>query len=438
MEVIKYPARTEWASLLTRPTFDSTSLFDTVQKILDEVRTSGDKAVMKFTKQFDKVELSQLEVTKEEMLEAELLVSSNLKQAIEMARRNIWKFHSEQQQDLPEIQTSPGVFCWQKAIAIQKVGLYVPGGTAPLFSTVLMLGIPAQIAECKEIILCTPPNKEGKIHPAVLYAAKVAGIHRIFKIGGTQAIAAMAYGTETVPKVYKIFGPGNQYVTAAKQLVSLRDVAIDMPAGPSEVEVIADDSANPAFVAADLLSQAEHGVDSQSILITVSEKLVDLVLEQVELQVEQLPRKELARKSLKNSKIIVVKTLEEAVEMTNEYAPEHLIISTRYYMGVAANIVNAGSVFLGNYTPESAGDYASGTNHTLPTNGYAKAYSGVNLDSFIRKVTFQQITQEGLTNLSNAIILMAESEELQAHSNAVKVRLQEEKEVIETYSSHRR
>jgi len=438
MEVIKYPARTEWASLLTRPTFDSTSLFDTVQKILDEVRTSGDKAVMKFTKQFDKVELSQLEVTKEEMLEAELLVSSNLKQAIEMARRNIWKFHSEQQQDLPEIQTSPGVFCWQKAIAIQKVGLYVPGGTAPLFSTVLMLGIPAQIAECKEIVLCTPPNKEGKIHPAVLYAAKVAGIHRIFKVGGTQAIAAMAYGTETVPKVYKIFGPGNQYVTAAKQLVSLRDVAIDMPAGPSEVEVIADDSANPAFVAADLLSQAEHGVDSQSILITVSEKLVDLVLEQVELQVEQLPRKEMARKSLKNSKIIVVKTLEEAVEMTNEYAPEHLIISTRYYMGVAANIVNAGSVFLGNYTPESAGDYASGTNHTLPTNGYAKAYSGVNLDSFIRKVTFQQITQEGLTNLSNAIILMAESEELQAHSNAVKVRLQEEKEVIETYSSHRR
>ena len=438
MEVIKYPARTEWASLLTRPTFDSTSLFDTVQKILDEVHTSGDKAVMKFTKQFDKVELSQLEVTKEEMHEAELLVSSNLKQAIEMARRNIWKFHSEQQQDLPEIQTSPGVFCWQKAIAIQKVGLYVPGGTAPLFSTVLMLGIPAQIAECQEIVLCTPPNKEGKIHPAVLYAAKVAGIHRIFKIGGTQAIAAMAYGTETVPKVYKIFGPGNQYVTAAKQLVSLRDVAIDMPAGPSEVEVIADDSANPAFVAADLLSQAEHGVDSQSILITVSEKLVDLVLEQVELQVEQLPRKELARKSLKNSKIIVVKTLEEAVEMTNEYAPEHLIISTRYYMGVAANIVNAGSVFLGNYTPESAGDYASGTNHTLPTNGYAKAYSGVNLDSFIRKVTFQQITQEGLTNLSNAIILMAESEELQAHSNAVKVRLQEEKEVIETYSSHRR
>ncbi|MEI7504866.1 MAG: histidinol dehydrogenase, partial [Paludibacter sp.] len=394
--------------------------------------------VKEYTEKFDKVQLDILEVTMEEMAEADKLVSVHLKQAIEMARRNIWNFHSEQQRDYPEIQTSPGVYCWQKAIAIQKVVSYVPGGTAPLFSTVLMLVIPAQIAECKEVILCTPPNKEGKIHPAVLYAAKVAGIHRIFKIGGTQAIAAMAYGTETVPKVYKIFGPGNQYVTAAKQLVSLRDVAIDMPAGPSEVEIIADDSANPIFLAADLLSQAEHGVDSQSILITVSEKLVEPVLEQIELQLEQLPRKEFARKALENSKIIVVKTLDEAVAMTNEYAPEHLIICTRYYLGVAANIVNAGSVFLGNYTPESAGDYASGTNHTLPTNGHAKAYSGVNLDSFIRKVTFQQITEVGLTNLSNAIILMAENEELVAHSNAVKVRINEEKEVVETYSSHRR
>ncbi len=438
MEVIKYPNREIWASLLTRPVFDNTKLFDTVQDVLDDVRKHGDKAVKKYTLQFDKVKLDEFEVTKEEMIEAEKLVSMNLKQAIEMARRNIWKFHSEQQQPLPEIQTSPGVYCWQKAIAIEKVGLYVPGGTAPLFSTVLMLGIPAQIAECKQVILCTPPNKEGKIHPAVLYAAKVAGIHRIFKIGGTQAIAAMAYGTESVPKVYKIFGPGNQYVTAAKQLVSLRDVAIDMPAGPSEVEVIADETANPAFVAADLLSQAEHGVDSQVILITVSEKIVEPVLEQIELQIEQLPRKEFVRKALENSKIIVLKTLEEAVEMTNEYAPEHLIISTRFFMGVADNIVNAGSVFLGNYTPESAGDYASGTNHTLPTNGYAKAYNGVNLDSFIRKVTFQQITQEGLTNLSNAIILMAESEELQAHSNAVKIRLSEEKEVEERESSHRR
>ncbi|NDP21359.1 MAG: histidinol dehydrogenase [Paludibacter sp.] len=438
MQVIKYPPREDWASLLTRPVYDSTSLFETVQKVLDDVRSHGDKAIKKYTQKFDNVSLDVIEVTKEEIAEADKLVSAQLKQAIEMARRNIWKFHSEQQHDLPEIQTSPGVYCWQKAIAIEKVGLYVPGGTAPLFSTVLMLGIPAQIAECKEIILCTPPNKEGKIHPAVLYAAKVAGIHRIFKIGGTQAIAAMAYGTETVPKVYKIFGPGNQYVTAAKQLVSLRDVAIDMPAGPSEVEVIADDTANPVFVAADLLSQAEHGVDSQSILITVSEKIVAPVLEQIEIQLEQLPRKEFARKALANSKIIVLKTLEEAVEMTNEYAPEHLIISTHYYMGVAANIINAGSVFLGNYTPESAGDYASGTNHTLPTNGYAKAYSGVNLDSFIRKVTFQQITQEGLTNMSNAIIIMAESEELQAHSNAVKVRLIEEKEVEERHSSHRR
>src|ERR1035437_6525507 len=329
MQVIKFPSREEWTSLLARPQYDSTTLFESVQKVLDEVRKNGDKAVKDYTKQFDGVCPDKTEVTKEEMAEAEKLVSDSLKQAIEMARRNIWKFHSEQQQELPEIQTSPGVYCWQKAIAIEKVGLYTPGGTAPLFSTVLMLGIPAQIAECNEVVLCSPPNKEGKIHPAVLYAAKVAGVHRIFKIGGTQAIAAMAYGTETVPKVYKIFGPGNQYVTAAKQLVSLRDVAIDMPAAPSEVEVIIDETANPALVAADLLSQAEHGVDSQAILITVSEKMVEPVLEQLELQLEQLPRKEFARKALENSKIIVLKTLEEAVEMTNEYAPEHLVISTR-------------------------------------------------------------------------------------------------------------
>ena len=438
MQVFKYPSREEWNSLLKRPSFDSTLLFDSVQKVLNDVRIRGDKAVKEYTNQFDSILLESIEVTKEEITEAEKLVSVNLKQAIEMARRNIWKFHSEQQQELPEIQTSPGVYCWQKAIAIEKVGLYIPGGTAPLFSTVLMLGIPAQIAECKEVILCTPPNKEGKIHPAVLYAAKVAGIHRIFKIGGSQAIAAMAYGTETVPKVYKIFGPGNQYVTAAKQLVSLRDVAIDMPAGPSEVEVIADETANPVYIAADLLSQAEHGVDSQVILLTVSENIIESVLTQIDIQLEQLPRKEIARKALENSKIILLKSLEEAVEMTNEYAPEHLIISTRFYMGVAENIINAGSVFLGNYTPESAGDYVSGTNHTLPTNGYAKAYNGVNLDSFIRKVTFQQITQEGLTNLSNAIILMAENEEMDAHSNAVKVRLVEERDVEERYSSHRR
>lgn len=438
MQIFKYPSKETWAQILARPVFDSTSLFDTVQTVLNDVRLRGDEAVKEYTDKFDKVTLSHIEVTKDEILEAEKSVSAQLKQAIEMARRNIWKFHSEQQHELTEIQTSPGVYCWQKAIAIEKVGLYVPGGTAPLFSTVLMLGIPAQIAECKEIILCTPPNKEGKVHPAVLYAAKVAGVHRIFKVGGTQAIGAMAYGTETVPKVYKIFGPGNQYVTAAKQLVSLRDVAIDMPAGPSEVEVLADNTANPAFVAADMLSQAEHGVDSQSILITVDESLVEKVVEEIKAQVELLPRKDLALKALDNSKIIVLKTLEEAVEMTNEYAPEHLIISTHYHMGVAENIINAGSVFLGNYTPESAGDYASGTNHTLPTNGYAKAYNGVNLDSFVRKVTFQHITKEGLTNLSNAIILMAENEELQAHSNAVKVRLNEEVEVETRESSHRR
>jgi histidinol dehydrogenase len=428
MQVYKYPPREQWAELLARPVFDSTQLFETVQQVLNDVKKNGDKAVRNYTAKFDKVTLETFEVTKEEKDEAENLVSKQLKQAIEMARRNIWKFHVEQQHDLPEIQTSPGVLCWQKAVAIEKVGLYVPGGTAPLFSTVLMLGIPAAIAECKEIILCTPPNSEGKVHPAVLYAAKIAGVHRIFKIGGTQAIAAMAYGTESVPKVYKIFGPGNQYVTAAKQLVSLRDVAIDMPAGPSEVEVLADNTANPAYVAADLLSQAEHGADSQSILITVDESLVEKVQEQIELQLHELPRKEIALKALANSKIIVVKTLEEAVEMTNEYAPEHLIISTHYHNGVAANITNAGSVFLGNYSPESAGDYASGTNHTLPTNGYAKAYSGVNLDSFVRKITFQQLSKEGLTNLSNAIILMAENEELQAHSNAVKIRIENEQQ----------
>lgn len=423
MQIIKYPTRDTWGNLLARPTFDSSSLYETVRHVLEDVRVNGDEAIKKYTRKFDGIELDAIEVTKAEIEAAEKKVSSLLKQAIEMAKRNIWKFHSGQQAELKEIQTSPGVYCWQKAIAIQKVGLYIPGGTAPLFSTVLMLAIPAQIAECKEIILCSPPDKEGNIHPAVLYAAKVAGVHRVFKIGGTQAIAAMAYGTETVPKMYKIFGPGNQYVTAAKQLVSLSDVAIDMPAGPSEVEVLADETANPAFVASDLLSQAEHGIDSQSLLITTSKELIEKVMEEIDIQLEELPRKEFAKKALENSKIILVKTMEDAVEMTNEYAPEHLIIATRYFKGVAENIVNAGSVFLGNYTPESAGDYASGTNHTLPTNGYAKAYSGVNLDSFLRKVTFQEITKEGLTNLSNAIILMAENEELKAHSNAVKIRL---------------
>lgn len=422
MQLIKYPAREQWAELLKRPSLDVASLYDQVKMTLDEVREQGDTALRNFTLKFDKVDVKVPEVTKEEIAEGVKAVSVELKQAIEMARRNIWKFHSEQQREYTEIQTSPGVYCWQKAVPIEKVGLYVPGGSAPLFSTVLMLGIPAQIAECKEVILCTPPGMDGKIQPAVLYAAQVAGIHRIFKAGGAQAIAAMAYGTESIPKVYKIFGPGNQYVTAAKQLVSLTDTAIDMPAGPSEVEIIADETASAAYVASDLLSQAEHGADSQAILVTTSENLMDEVLRQIEIQIEKLPRKETARKALENSKIILVKSLDEAIAITNEYAPEHLIISTRSYMVVAEHIINAGSVFLGNMSPESAGDYVSGTNHTLPTHGFAKAYSGVNLDSFLKKITFQQLTPDGLTNLSNAIILMAENEGLQAHANAVKVR----------------
>lgn len=423
MQIIKYPNQSQWSEILKRPIIDNSTLFEQVGAVIDEVRQHGDKALRDFTLKFDGVSLENLEVTKEEIAEAEQNVQPELKQAIEMARRNIWKFHSAQQREFSEIETSPGVFCWQKSVAIEKVGLYIPGGSAPLFSTVLMLGIPAQIAECKEIVLCTPPNKDGKVHPATLYAAKVAGVHRIFKVGGAQAITAMAYGTETIPQVYKIFGPGNQYVTATKQLVSLHGVAIDMPAGPSEVEVLADETANPIFVASDLLSQAEHGADSQSILVTTSESLIDEVLEQIEIQLEQLPRKEIAKKALEHSKIILVKDIEEAIAITNAYAPEHLIISTRSYMVVAEHIVNAGSVFLGNTTPESAGDYASGTNHTLPTNGYAKAYSGVNLDSYMKKITFQQITPEGLNNLSNAIILMAKNEGLQAHANAVKNRL---------------
>lgn len=428
MKIIKYPERKDWSELLARPAIDHSSLFDTVGQILKEVKTRGDAAVREFSAKFDQSAPAVLEVTAEEIRESEKMVSLQLRQAIEMSRRNIWKFHSEQQHELNEIQTSPGVYCWQKAVAIQKVGLYIPGGSAPLFSTVLMLGIPAQIAECKEVIMCTPPDKDGNVHPAILFAAKVAGIHRVFKVGGVQAIGAMAYGTESIPQVYKIFGPGNQYVTAAKQLITMEGIAIDMPAGPSEVEVLADETAHPAYVAADMLSQAEHGADSQSILVTVSEKLIDEVVEQIELQIEELPRKDIVRRSMEHAKIILVKTLEEAIEITNAYAPEHLIISTHYPRPVAENIVNAGSVFLGHFTPESAGDYSSGTNHTLPTNGYAKAYSGVNLDSFVRKITFQEITRDGLTNLSNAIILMAENEDLQAHSNAVKIRLDKDLE----------
>ena len=412
MILISNPDKFQWQEILKRPVMNTENLFDTVRSVIDRVKSEGDRAVLDYEKKFDKVVLTSLAVSEEEQQEAENLVSEDLKAAICLAKQNIETFHAAQRFEGRKVQTQPGVTCWQKAVAIEKVGLYIPGGTAPLFSTVLMLAVPAKIAGCKEIVLCTPPGRDGKVHPAVLFAAKVAGVNRIFKAG-----------TESVPKVYKIFGPGNQYVTAAKQLVSLRDVAIDMPAGPSEVEVLADETANPVFVAADLLSQAEHGVDSQAILITTSVELQQAVKVEVERQLALLPRKEIAEKSLANSKLIVVDSMEEAIELTNAYAPEHLIIETEDYLSVAERIVNVGSVFLGSLTPESAGDYASGTNHTLPTNGYAKAYSGVSLDSFIRKITFQEIKPEGLNIIGPAIELMAANEQLDAHKNAVSVRL---------------
>ena len=410
MKKILYPNKSDWKEILRRPVLNMETLRGTVCEVLERVKSEGDKAVIEYEERFDSVKLDTLAVTEAEMKEAEMNVPIELKVAILLAQRNIYTFHKKQKFEGRKVETMEGVTCWQKAVGIEKVGLYIPGGTAPLFSTVLMLAVPAKIAGCKEIILCTPPNKEGKIHPAILYAAQVAGVSKIFKAGGVQAIGAMAYGTESVPKVYKIFGPGNQYVMAAKQQVSLHDVAIDMPAGPSEVEVIADETANPAFVAADLLSQAEHGADSQVILVTTSEKLLDEVEYEVQHQLSRLPRWEIAEKSLANSKLILVKDMEEALEMTNEYAPEHLIIETKNYMELAEKVVNAGSVFLGSLTPESAGDYASGTNHTLPTNGYAKAYSGVSLDSFIRKITFQEITREGIQNIGPAIEVMAANE----------------------------
>ena len=423
MKKILYPDKVVWKEMLRRPTLNMAALSEKVGVILKNVETNGDKAVIEYEEQFDHVKLESLTVTPEELKEAEAQVPIELKVAILLAQRNIYTFHKKQKFEGKKVETMEGVTCWQKAVGIEKVGLYIPGGTAPLFSTVLMLAVPAKIAGCKEIVLCTPPNKEGKIHPAILYAAQVAGVSKIFKAGGVQAIGAMAYGTESVPKVYKIFGPGNQYVMAAKQQVSLHDVAIDMPAGPSEVEVIADETANPAFVAADLLSQAEHGVDSQVVLVTTSEKLLEEVEYEVQHQLSRLPRWEIAEKSLANSKLILVKDMDEAIELTNEYAPEHLIIETKDYMELAEKVVNAGSVFLGAYTPESAGDYASGTNHTLPTNGYAKAYSGVSLDSFIRKITFQKINREGIQNIGPAIEVMAANEHLDAHKNAVSVRL---------------
>ena len=423
MKKIIYPEKKDWMEILRRPALNTDTLRNTVKEVLDKVKTEGDKAVREYEERFDKVKLDSLGVTETEIAEAEKEVPIELKAAIMLAQKNIHTFHSSQRFEGKKVQTVPGVTCWQKAVAIEKVGLYIPGGTAPLFSTVLMLATPAQIAGCKEIVLCTPPDKEGKVHPAILYAAKLAGVNKIFKAGGVQAIAAMAYGTESVPKVYKIFGPGNQYVTAAKQQVSLRDVAIDMPAGPSEVEVLADETANPVFVAADLLSQAEHGVDSQAMLITTSEKLMKEVEYEVQSQLALLPRWEIAEKSLASSKLILVRDMDEAIALTNEYAPEHLIIDIRDYMEKAERIVNAGSVFVGSLNAESAGDYASGTNHTLPTNGYAKAYSGVSLDSFIRKITFQEINGEGIQNIGPAIEVRAANAHLGAHKNAVTVSL---------------
>ena len=423
MNIIRYPERAEWNNVLKRSALHTEDIRPAVQEIIGKVRTEGDRALYEYEEKFDKVKLASLIVTPEEFDEAGKALESGLKEAILRALENIRAFHAAQKFESKKVETVPGVTCWQKAVPIEKVGLYIPGGTAPLFSTVLMLATPAQIAGCKEIILCSPPNAEGKIHPAILFAAQAAGVKKVFKAGGVQAIAAMAYGTESVPKVYKIFGPGNQYVTVAKQEVSLRDVAIDMPAGPSEVAVLADETANPVFVASDLLSQAEHGVDSQAVLITTSETLLRETQAEVERQLAALPRKAITEKSLESSRLILVKDLNEALDMVNEYAPEHLIIETKDYQDIAERVINAGSVFLGPYAPESAGDYASGTNHTLPTNGYAKAYSGVSLDSFIRKITFQEITREGIRSLGPTIQVMAENEHLDAHKNAVTVRL---------------
>ena len=423
MNIISYPSKNEWAKIISRPSFDNSQLQDTVLSVMNEVKRNGDTAVRKFTKQFDGAEIESVLVSEEEFAESADLLSSELKNAIQLAAKNIDCFH-QIQMVTPEItETMSGVFCWRKSVGIEKIGLYIPGGTAPLFSTILMLGIPAKIAGCKEVILCSPPGKNGKLHPAILYAASLVGISKVFKIGGVQAIAAMAYGTETVPRVYKIFGPGNQYVTCAKQLIQQEGIAIDMPAGPSEVCVLADDSANASFVAADLLSQAEHGSDSQVILVSISEKLIKEVQNELEKQLAALPRKEIATAALKNSTLILVKDIEEGIELVNEYAAEHLIIVCENNESIAEKITNAGSVFLGNYSPESVGDYASGTNHTLPTNGYARAYSGVSVDSFVKKITYQKLSEQGLENIGNAVLLMAEAEGLQAHANAVGIRM---------------
>ena len=422
-EYFHYPAATDWEKISARPHLDTQQLAEVVKDALADIKANGDEAVRKYESKFDHVELDSLKVRADEINEAEGLIDDELKNALLTAYHNIYSFHECQRFQSHHVETCPGVDCWQKSMPIEKVGLYIPGGTAPLFSTVLMLATPAKIAGCKDIVICTPPNKEGKVNPAILMAAKIAGVTEIFKIGGVQAIGAMAYGTETVPKVYKIFGPGNQYVMAAKQHVSLTDVAIDMPAGPSEVCVIADDTSNPIFVAADLLSQAEHGVDSQVLLITTSEMMLDEIIAEIKFQLEVLPRKQIAVKALENSKFVLVHDTAEAMAISNAYAPEHLIIATADYKELSEKVVNAGSVFLGQYACESAGDYASGTNHTLPTHGYAKAYNGVNLDSYCRKITFQHLSRQGIDSIGQAVVTMAENEQLEAHANAMRVRL---------------
>ncbi len=431
MKVFNEPAKALWEELFKRPTPEFDEIEDQVKPVFQEVASQGDRAVQAYTSRFDGVDLKAFLCTPEEFQEAETAVATDLKKAIQQARANIERFHAAQQTERIEVETAPGVLCWQEKKPIEKVGLYIPGGTAPLFSTILMLAIPAQIAGCRELVLCTPPNKEGRVHPAILYTASLCGLTQVFKVGGIQAIAAMTFGTETIPRVYKIFGPGNQYVTVAKQLATQFGVAIDMPAGPSEVMVVADDSARAAFVAADLLSQAEHGSDSQVVLVTTSMDLLTEVKQEIGVQLKGLPRREMAEKALDNSKLIYVSAMETAVAMINYYGPEHLILSCREAESVAGEVMNAGSVFLGNFTPESAGDYASGTNHTLPTNGYARQYSGVNLDSFLKSITYQRITEKGIQEIGQTVALMAEAEGLQAHKNAITVRLEALKSVKE-------
>lgn len=426
MNIIRYPKREDWASITERPQLDTSTLNATVSNILGDIKANGDEAVRKYEEMFDHVHLDSLAVSENEIEEAWNSVTAELRQSIELAHANISSFHEAQHFNGVKVETAPGVTCWQKSVPIEKVGLYIPGGTAPLFSTVLMLATPARIAGCREIVLCTPPDRNGNVNPAILVAARVAGVSKIFKTGGVQAIGAMAYGTESVPKVYKIFGPGNQYVMAAKQQVSLHDAAIDMPAGPSEVCVVADNSCDAAFVAADLLSQAEHGIDSQVLLISTSEEFIQKVEREIESQLALLPRKDMAAKALENSKFVLVADDDEAMDLANTYAPEHLILPSDNFDTLAAKVINAGSVFLGRYACESAGDYASGTNHTLPTHGYALAYNGVNLDSYNRKITFQHLTREGVQSIGKAVVVMAENELLEAHANAMRVRMNEQ------------